>query len=71
MWSNDKKIVLEALRYHDSGSRTDNSTRAFGFALEISGQKDPPGQSTIARYPSSIFDQSTGRPSMASIQLGT
>ena len=47
--SQKEQIVLDALRYHPSGSRTDNSTSASGFAADSSGQNDPPGQSTIAR----------------------
>ena len=42
------KMVLLQLVYHLSGSRIDRSTRASGFALESSGQKLAPGQSTTA-----------------------
>jgi hypothetical protein len=48
MWSKDKKIVFDALRYQLSGSRTESSTSASGFAADSSGQNAPPGQSTIA-----------------------
>src|SRR3954468_17672452 len=60
MWSIVKKIVFDALRYHDSGSRPDGGASASGNAAESSGQNEPPGQSTIARYFASIADQSTG-----------
>ena len=44
--SNDWKIVFDALRYHDSGSRTDSNTNASGLAADSSGQNEHPGQST-------------------------
>ena len=46
--SNDWKIVSDALRYHDSGSRTDSNTNASGLAADSSGQNEQPGQSTRA-----------------------